>query len=711
MTWSPTTASTTKAAANSTVRLSSQKHLNRRHLQQLSITKRNIRDSVCCFVAKTTTSSTTGYYSQHHLSRFWNEKIWFIVMVLLPLLRLVRCSSSSPSSLSNTRTTTATTITATSTTRIPFVGSESSFTVLHSTLPAVRQRRYYGSRTFIFPGKRKGAFLPIPSSSSSSSLLSSDITTQQPKYPRETAAATTPTATATATFHSSSLTSLPYNRGIKFWFSLRGGGANLDPDNPASTTGSGRKEGYDVSLRLKPFPSLLRGDVSVSVCSVQGYRSHMEDEFLVVAPDFCGVFDGHGGNAISRYVRQNLYATVQGALAQLKQQKSPEDYSSSSSSPAAAAAAAAQEANDHDSIPVSLQNVSSSSVSSSDPKSMRHMAPNKIRHNSSATIITQPQPQQQQQQQPPPVFHPTIDDYELALHRAFAKIDKEVLRINHWSFQGSTAAIVWFHEQEVVQANGNSTMPINEHSQNINDSVSSSSSRQNPSSQSSTRPSTMVRHIVTANIGDSRVVLSRQGAALDLSRDHKPNDPKETARILAAGGQVIWHGQTDQRTGRPIDGTGLYRVNGNLALSRAIGDRSERPAVTAEPEMSIVRVEPDLDDFVVLATDGLWDVMSSAEVVEFVHEHLQRIAQSVAAAAQDQDDEQQDDSARSTDTPEDLREGIASRLVEEALMRGTFDNVTVIIVWLRDGLSTSSYRHECNFDEDGVRIEDEGKDL
>ena len=467
----------------------------------------------------------------------------------------------------------------------------------------------------------------------------------------------------------------------------------MDPETPASTTGSGRKEGYDISLRLKPFPSLLRGDVSVSVCSVQGYRSHMEDEFLVAAPDFCGVFDGHGGNAISRYVRQNLYATVQGALAQLKQQSS----SSSSSSSSVPSQEEQQQA-----IPVSLQNVSSS-VSSSDPKSMRHMAPQKIRHNASTTTTTQ-------QQQTPPVFQPTIEDYEIALHRAFAKIDKEVLRINHWSFQGSTAAIVWFHEQDVVEESENNTMPINEHAKTTKDSLSSSSSRPNPSSQPSSSLSStttsMVRHIITANIGDSRVVLSRQGAALDLSRDHKPNDPKETARILAAGGQVIWHGQTDQRTGRPIDGTGLYRVNGNLALSRAIGDRSERPAVTAEPEMSIVRVEPDLDDFVVLATDGLWDVMSSAEVVEFVHEQLQQIAQ----LAQEQD-ETQDATARTADAQEDLREGIASRLVEEALMRGTFDNVTVIIVWLRDGLEASTYRHECSFDEDEARIEDEGKDL
>jgi serine/threonine protein phosphatase PrpC len=57
------------------------------------------------------------------------------------------------------------------------------------------------------------------------------------------------------------------------------------------------------------------------------------------------------------------------------------------------------------------------------------------------------------------------------------------------------------------------------------------------------------------NAGDSRAVISQRGKAVPLSVDHKPNDPEEMKRIIAAGGWVD-----------------ACRVNGNLALSRALGD-------------------------------------------------------------------------------------------------------------------------------------------
>ena len=61
--------------------------------------------------------------------------------------------------------------------------------------------------------------------------------------------------------------------------------------------------------------------------------------------------------------------------------------------------------------------------------------------------------------------------------------------------------------------------------------------------------------IICANAGDSRTVLCKSGTAVELSQDHKPDDPSERSRIYKAGGFVE-------------DG----RVNGMLALSRALGD-------------------------------------------------------------------------------------------------------------------------------------------
>ena len=169
--------------------------------------------------------------------------------------------------------------------------------------------------------------------------------------------------------------------------------------------------------------------------------------------------------------------------------------------------------------------------------------------------------------------------------------------------------------------------------------------------------------LITANVGDSRAVLCRNGTALELSRDHKPSDPVERARIYQLGGQVLWCGQLDKQD-EPIEGTGIFRVNGNLALSRAVGDRSERPAVTADPELSVVTLLPEQhDEFVVLATDGLWDVMSSDDAVAYIRTLLEN-------------------SMDDGESMEERGDTIAGLVVEEALRRGSYDNITVIIVWL-----------------------------
>lgn len=103
--------------------------------------------------------------------------------------------------------------------------------------------------------------------------------------------------------------------------------------------------------------------------------------------------------------------------------------------------------------------------------------------------------------------------------------------------------------------------------------------------------------------------MSRGGTALDLSSDHKPSRPSERARILAAGGTII-----------------KDRVHGVLAVSRAFGDAEHKRGrgevwgqalsadpVSAEPEVTLEPLTP-ADEFVVIACDGVYDVMSSQEV-------------------------------------------------------------------------------------------------
>lgn len=124
------------------------------------------------------------------------------------------------------------------------------------------------------------------------------------------------------------------------------------------------------------------------------------------------------------------------------------------------------------------------------------------------------------------------------------------------------------------------------------------------------------RDLYVANAGDSRCVVCRNGTAIEMSLDHKPEDPLEWQRILNAGGKVTCDG----------------RVNGGLNLSRAIGDHAYKQnkeksdteqMITALPDVRTLRINPDEDEFMVLACDGIWNYLSSQEVVDFVRKRIQ----------------------------------------------------------------------------------------
>ncbi|KAK9503637.1 hypothetical protein O3M35_010157 [Rhynocoris fuscipes] len=116
-----------------------------------------------------------------------------------------------------------------------------------------------------------------------------------------------------------------------------------------------------------------------------------------------------------------------------------------------------------------------------------------------------------------------------------------------------------------------------------------------------------------ANVGDSRAIAYENGRTIPLSYDHKPTIPMEYKRIIEAGGWVE-----------------AERVNGSLALSRALGDFQFKGGVSLRPEQQIVSCMPDiitkkLDKnwkFVLLACDGIWEVMSNEKVGEFVRYRL-----------------------------------------------------------------------------------------
>ena len=122
-------------------------------------------------------------------------------------------------------------------------------------------------------------------------------------------------------------------------------------------------------------------------------------------------------------------------------------------------------------------------------------------------------------------------------------------------------------------------------------------------------------HVYFINCGDSRGLLSRGGAVHFFTQDHKPSNPLEKERIQNAGGSVM-----------------IQRVNGSLAVSRALGDFDYKCVHGKGPTEQLVSPEPEVyaierreaeDEFIVLACDGIWDVMANEELCEFVRSRLE----------------------------------------------------------------------------------------
>jgi len=122
------------------------------------------------------------------------------------------------------------------------------------------------------------------------------------------------------------------------------------------------------------------------------------------------------------------------------------------------------------------------------------------------------------------------------------------------------------------------------------------------------------KHVITcANAGDSRCVVSSSGKAVRLSEDHKPSLESEERRITAAGGRIAGG-----------------RVNGNLNLTRSLGDHEYKRNSSLKPSEQIITCVPDIKkydfdeftDFIILGCDGIWDVMRDQEAVNFVFTRL-----------------------------------------------------------------------------------------
>ncbi|XP_062341856.1 protein phosphatase, Mg2+/Mn2+ dependent, 1Nb (putative) isoform X2 [Osmerus eperlanus] len=152
------------------------------------------------------------------------------------------------------------------------------------------------------------------------------------------------------------------------------------------------------------------------------------------------------------------------------------------------------------------------------------------------------------------------------------------------------------------------------------------------------------RYIYFANCGDSRAMLCRAGQVGFSTEDHKPFSPLERERIESAGGSVS-----------------LQRINGSLAVSRALGDFNYKGAENREPTQQMVSPEPEVcvlerslaDEFLVLACDGVWDTITNEELCAFIRSRLCVCT--------------------------DLRE-VCSQVIDLCLYKGSLDNISIMLL-------------------------------
>lgn len=162
-------------------------------------------------------------------------------------------------------------------------------------------------------------------------------------------------------------------------------------------------------------------------------------------------------------------------------------------------------------------------------------------------------------------------------------------------------------------------------------------------------------HLQVGNVGDSRVLVCKNGAPKAMTEDHKPNNAAERLRIIDCGGRVENN-----------------RVDGSLAVSRAFGDRDYKRGSGDQLQQKVIALadvtHEDLafngGDFAVLCCDGVFEgQFSNEQVIEFIQEELK--------------------------TSKDLAV-ISGKVCEEAIIRGSRDNISCVIVQFQDGSDYAS---------------------
>ncbi|RGB27414.1 phosphatase 2C-like domain-containing protein [Rhizophagus diaphanus] len=156
--------------------------------------------------------------------------------------------------------------------------------------------------------------------------------------------------------------------------------------------------------------------------------------------------------------------------------------------------------------------------------------------------------------------------------------------------------------------------------------------------------------VYVGNAGDSRAVMSVGGLAIPLSEDHKPNLVNESQRIIQAG--------------ESPSNYNVSRAFGDFKWCKNNPDKGPKEQVfIAYPDVTSHKVDTDTD-FLVLACDGIWDCMSSKDVINFINKDI-KINKDLSKACEN--------------------------LMNRCLKLNSTDNMTVIIIGFLHGLDKEKW--------------------
>ncbi|ESN90438.1 hypothetical protein HELRODRAFT_189860 [Helobdella robusta] len=362
---------------------------------------------------------------------------------------------------------------------------------------------------------------------------------------------------------------------------------------------------------------------NVSVFAVQGRRPHMEDRFNVVSPlddtgtSIFGIFDGHGGDFAADFVEKTLFKSIMVRLLKtsLKRQLSQNVESDLETEQQQHKSNEFNNNHNHEKLEyVKIENMKKDADSNEQVIKNIEKSVDILHENSGKT-----DERHEHKALPHKIYQSVNKKLRKIIRDEILNVDKQLLEIEKSTgeISGSTLLLAMLHKNTLI----------------------------------------------VANVGDSRGVLCDQNdKVIPLSFDHKPHLAAERKRIKKAGGFVSFNG--------------VWRVAGILALSRAMGDYplKEKNFVVADPDILTFNLKKIKPKFMILASDGLWDVFSNEEAVQFISSRLHEPHLG------------------------------AKSLVLQAYYRGSLDNISIMVVKFSYG------DHVMKEDGDGVGVGSENEE-